>query len=84
MKRQGLQRMLGILITAVFLLVSWQTFYVEVIGKQYIALYDENVGLYSRDGSQELHIPVGPYAPWEVVIPTEGEQAIIIQEPNES
>ena len=79
LKTRGPRRILGWLVTAVLLLISWQTYPVDIIGKQYARQYDEYASLYKPDGEYRLRIPTGPYQPWELAIPASLKQPSAIQ-----
>ncbi len=59
-----------IMVLSIILLIGITKYHISVIGMNFSELYSEYIPLFKEDGSELLHIPVGPWDPWRLTIPT--------------
>ena len=65
------------LILSTLLFISLQTYHVPTVGTEFIGLYDRNITLFENHGRDLVCIPIGPWRPWTMSIPSSISEKIV-------
>lgn len=69
-----LKRCIAGIIIVIFGFLSVKTYNIPVQGEMYAELYKENIDLFKKNGQEALSIPIGPWPPLTLTVPTSFNQ----------
>ena len=69
LKKDKVRRIIGLVLSAIVIVVSTLTYPMELVGYEYSDAYRDNIGVFDPAGKQSLCIPIGPWTPWDMQIP---------------
>lgn len=53
-----------------FLILALKTYNVPTIGAEFAEIYEKNCSVFDKNGTDQTVIPIGPWEPWILTIPT--------------
>lgn len=70
-RKKLILKMIGFVLCALLAVMSVATYSIDVIGYEYTYAYEENIGLFTPDGTDRLMIQIGPWLPQRLMLPAE-------------